>query len=204
MLSAQPSCADLANPTILAKGTVTAAAKHILSTSPKWREEQQIKAVLHSVYVFWDLKVSWICILNERRGDPEPKKQEKGLEKVSTNRLHKKQTIVFGVCRHLELFVSSCSWEVPCVVKALKRENVLKPRDICWRKFFVWFVCLQCLLTLKSGEKLYYFCKSSVLHTSKDAISLPRFYHSRTEEKPFLSTAETPLGIWGKWGMDFT
>lgn len=100
------------------------------------RTEQQIKAVLPFVCEFWDLKVSWICILNEQRGDPEPKKQEKRLEKVGTNRVHTKQNIVFRVCQHLELFVSSCSWEVPYVVKALKRENVLKPRNICWRKGF--------------------------------------------------------------------
>lgn len=164
------------------------------------RIEQQIKGVLPFVCEFWDLKVSWIRILNEQRGDPEPKKQEKGLEKVSTNRLHTKQNIVFRVCQHLELFVSSCSWEVPRVVKPWKVRMCSNPGTFAGEKVFVWFVCLQSLLTLKSGEKLYYFCKSSVLHTREEATSLPRFYHSRTEEKPFLSTAETLLGNSGKLG----
>lgn len=162
------------------------------------RTEQQIKGILPFVCEFWDFKVSWICILNEQRGDPEPKKQEKGLEKVSTNRPNTKQNIVFRVCRHLELFVSSCSWEVPCVVKHWKGRMCSNPGTFAGEKVFVWFVCLQYLLTLKSGEKLYYSCKSSVLHTREKATSPPRFCCSRTGEKPILSTAETPLGNWGK------
>lgn len=137
--------------------------------------------------------------LSEQRGDPEPKKQEKGLERVSTNRLHTKQNrIVFRACQHLELFVSSCSREVPCVVKHWKVRMCSNPGMFAGEKGFVWLVCLQCLLTLRSGEKLDYFCKSSVLHTRGEPTSLPRFCCSRTEEKPFLSTAGTPLGNWGK------
>lgn len=134
------------------------------------RTEQQIKGILPFVCEFWDFKVFWICILNEQRGDPELKKPEKGLEKVSTNRPNTKQNIVlFRVCRHLELFVSSCSWEVPCVVKHWKGRMCSNPGTFAGEKVFVWFMCLQCLLTLKSGEKLYYSCKSSVLHTREKA-----------------------------------
>lgn len=125
------------------------------------RTEHQIKGILPFVCEFWDFIVSWICILNEQRSNPEPKKQEKGLEKVSTNRLHTKQNTVFRVCWHLELFVSSCSWELPCVVK--KRENVLKPRSICWRKRFL---CDSCVSNVCSHWRLEKSCIISASHQS--------------------------------------
>lgn len=53
--------------------------------------------------------------------------------------------------------------------QALKRENVFKPRDICWRKGFCVIRVSAMFVKTKSGEKLYYSCKSSVLHTREKA-----------------------------------
>lgn len=95
------------------------------------------------------------------------------------------------ICEQLLLGSSMCG-------QALKRENVFKPRDICWRKGFCVIRVSAMFVNTEEWRKAVLFLQViSPAHKGK-STSPPRFCCSRTGEKPILSTAETPLGNWGK------